>query len=46
MSPDAVRLLAALPQTPTERVQKNTLRDEGMTPNAWDRDMAGVKVGR
>jgi len=46
MVPRYIRVVAALPKTPTERVQKNTLRDEGITPDTWDRDVAGVKVGR
>ncbi|MBJ7365893.1 MAG: hypothetical protein JHC53_04720 [Thermoleophilia bacterium] len=46
MVPRNIRVVAALPKTPTECVQKNTLRDEGITPNAWDRDVPGVQVGR
>jgi len=46
MVPRNMRVVAALPKTPIECVQKNTLCDEGITPNAWDRDMAGVQVGR
>ena len=46
MVPRNTRVVAALPKTPTECVQKNTLRDEGITPNAWDRDVPGVKIGR
>ncbi|MFZ4755514.1 MAG: AMP-binding enzyme, partial [Miltoncostaeaceae bacterium] len=46
MVPRYIRVVASLPKTPTERVQKNTLRFEGITPDTWDRDVAGVKVGR
>jgi len=46
MVPRYIRVMAALPKTPTERVQKVKLRDEGITPDTWDRDAAGVTVTR
>jgi len=46
MVPRYIRVTAALPKTPTERVQKVKLRDEGITPDTWDRDAAGVTVTR
>jgi crotonobetaine/carnitine-CoA ligase len=46
MVPRYIRVVSALPKTPTERVQKNRLRDEGITPDTWDRDAAGVEVRR
>jgi crotonobetaine/carnitine-CoA ligase len=35
-----------LPKTPNEKVQKNILRERGITPNTWDREKAGYKVTR
>ncbi|GHF14014.1 ATP-dependent acyl-CoA ligase [Kordiimonas sediminis] len=41
MVPRYVRFLPVLPKTPTERVQKYQLRDEGVTPDTFDREAAG-----
>jgi crotonobetaine/carnitine-CoA ligase len=38
MVPRYVRILARLPKTPTERVQKFTLRAEGVTADTYDRE--------
>ncbi len=46
MVPRYIRVVDALPKTPTERVRKTDLRDEGVTPDTWDRDAAGVEVRR
>jgi len=46
MVPRYIRVVAALPKTPTERVRKTELRDEGVTADTWDRDAAGVEVRR
>ncbi len=46
MVPRYIRFVDALPKTPTERVQKVKLRDEGITADTWDREEAGVKVKR
>jgi crotonobetaine/carnitine-CoA ligase len=35
-----------LPKTPSERVEKYLLRNEGVTPDCWDREAAGVVVAR
>lgn len=35
-----------LPKTPTERIQKHQLRDEGVTATTWDRIAAGVQIAR
>jgi carnitine-CoA ligase len=37
MVPRYVRFVDELPKTPTARVQKMTLRDEGITADTWDR---------
>jgi crotonobetaine/carnitine-CoA ligase len=36
MVPRYIRILAALPKTPTERVQKNELRAQGVTSDTYD----------
>ncbi|WP_161626615.1 AMP-binding protein [Desulfatiglans anilini] len=46
MVPRYVRFMAAMPKTPTQRVQKNLLRDQGVTSDTWDREKAGYKVKR
>jgi crotonobetaine/carnitine-CoA ligase len=33
-----------LPKTPSERVEKYKLKDEGVTPDCWDREAAGISV--
>ena len=44
--PRFVRWCDDLPKTPSERVQKFKLREEGITPDTWDRDDAGYVVPR
>jgi crotonobetaine/carnitine-CoA ligase len=46
MVPRYIRFVDALPKTPTERVQKVKLRDEGITADTFDREAAGIKVSR
>jgi crotonobetaine/carnitine-CoA ligase len=41
-----IRYVPTLPKTPTERVQKVKLRDEGITADTWDREAAGITVKR
>ncbi|MBL4801786.1 MAG: hypothetical protein JKY45_07810 [Emcibacter sp.] len=38
MVPRFVRFMTQLPKTPTERVQKYRLRDEGVTDDTFDRE--------
>ena len=38
MLPRYVDLVAELPRTPTEKVEKAVLRSRGITPSAWDRE--------
>ncbi|MBI5921730.1 MAG: AMP-binding protein [Betaproteobacteria bacterium] len=40
MVPRYIRILDRLPKTPTERVQKFQLRQEGVTTDTWDRESA------
>jgi crotonobetaine/carnitine-CoA ligase len=44
MVPRYIRVLDALPKTPTEKVRKVELREQGVTADAWDREAAGIKV--
>lgn len=46
MIPRYVRFMKAMPKTPTQRVQKNLLREQGVTPDTWDRDKVGYKLKR
>lgn len=46
MLPRFVRVVADLPKTPTQKVQKVLLKDEGITEDTWDREKAGIKVKR
>lgn len=36
----------ALPKTPSERVEKYKLKNEGVTEDCWDREEAGIKLKR
>jgi crotonobetaine/carnitine-CoA ligase len=38
MVPRYIRIMDRLPKTPTQRVQKFRLRDEGVTADTWDRE--------
>ena len=46
MIPRYLRFMGALPKTPTERVLKYQLREEGVTPDTWDREKAGIQLKR
>ena len=46
MVPRYIRFVDTLPKTPTERVQKVKLRDEGITPDTFDREAAGITIKR
>ena len=46
MIPRYVRIVDALPKTPTQKVQKHLLRGEGVTPDTWDRERAGISIRR
>lgn len=45
-TPRFVRAVASLPMTPTGKVRKHQLREEGVTPDTWDRVRAGIRVRR
>lgn len=46
MVPRYLRVVEEMPRTPTQKVQKHILRDEGVTADTWDRTVAGIKVKR
>lgn len=46
MIPRYVRVVDALPRTPTAKVEKVKLREQGVTADTWDRDAAGIVVKR
>ena len=46
MVPRYLRFMDDLPKTPTLKIQKHLLRDEGVTGDTWDREAAGIKLKR
>ena len=46
MIPRYIRVVEALPKTPTQKVRKTELRDQGVTEDTWDREAAGVVIKR
>jgi crotonobetaine/carnitine-CoA ligase len=46
MVPRYVRIMEALPKTPTQKILKRTLRAEGITADTWDRERAGIRLKR
>ena len=44
--PRYVRIVDALPKTPSQRIQKYKLRSEGITPDTVDREALGIVVPR
>ncbi len=46
MIPRYLRFLDELPRTPTQKVEKHALRLAGVTADTWDREAAGVQIGR
>ncbi len=44
MIPKYWRTVADFPMTPTEKIRKVVLRDEGLTGDVWDRDEHGIKI--
>ena len=46
MIPRYVRIVDALPKTPTEKIEKHRLRADGITADSWDREAAGVRIKR
>ena len=46
MLPRYIRVMDALPRTPTQKVEKYLLRQQGLTSDTWDREAAGIKIQR
>ena len=46
MLPRYIRIIDDLPKTPTQKVQKHLLKDDGVTADTWDREAAGITVKR
>ncbi|MDP6345458.1 MAG: AMP-binding protein [Alphaproteobacteria bacterium] len=46
MLPRYIRVMNDLPKTPTQKIQKNLLREDGITTDTWDREAHGIKVKR
>ncbi|MCP4765708.1 MAG: AMP-binding protein, partial [Gammaproteobacteria bacterium] len=46
MLPRYIRIVSELPKTPTSKVMKHLLREEGVTADTWDREAAGITVKR
>lgn len=47
MIPRYVRIIPELPKTPTQKVEKHVLRTQSISASdVWDREAAGIKVGR
>lgn len=45
MVPRYLRFLPELPKTPTAKIRKAALRADGLTPDTWDREVAGLRIG-
>ncbi|MBT7665895.1 MAG: ATP-dependent acyl-CoA ligase, partial [Rhodospirillaceae bacterium] len=46
MLPRYIRVVDELPKTPTQKVQKHLLKEDGITPDTWDREAEGIVVKR
>ncbi len=46
MVPRYIRIMSDLPKTPTNKVRKFLLREQGVTKDTWDREAAGIKLKR
>ena len=42
--PRYIEYISEIPKTANEKVRKNVLREQGITPNTWDREAAGIQV--
>jgi crotonobetaine/carnitine-CoA ligase len=46
MVPRYVRVMASLPKTPTNKIRKVEIRQQGITADCWDRVAQGIEVRR
>ena len=44
MLPRYIRVMPELPKTPTQKIQKNLLREQGITEDTWDREKHGFQI--
>jgi crotonobetaine/carnitine-CoA ligase len=44
--PRYIAIRESLPKTPSERVDKFKLKEEGITDDCWDREAAGIELQR
>jgi crotonobetaine/carnitine-CoA ligase len=44
--PRHLRIVSALPMTPTNKIQKHLLRKQGVTADTWEREAAGLSIKR
>ena len=44
--PRYLRFVKVFPRTPSQRIEKYKLREEGITPDTWDRELVGYTVHR
>ncbi len=44
--PRYIAIRGSLPKTPSERVEKYKLKEEGITEDCWDREAAGIELQR
>ena len=44
--PRYIEFIDEIPKTPSQKIQKNKLRDRGLGPGTWDREAAGYKLSR
>ncbi|MPT49013.1 MAG: ATP-dependent acyl-CoA ligase [Sphingobium sp.] len=46
MIPRFIRVVDEFPRTPTQKIEKHRLRDEGIRDDCWDREKAGILMRR
>lgn len=46
MVPRYVRVMDDLPKTPTQKIEKYVIRNQGITDDTWDREAAGIVLKR
>ncbi len=44
--PRYIEMMDSLPKTPTDKIRKAELKERGLTRDTWDREEAGIKIGR
>ena len=46
MVPRYFRVIDSIPRTPTNKIKKTEIREEGVTEDTWDRETAGIVIKR